>query len=175
MYAGLAWALAVFLIVGSKRGGIPTKGYMVASGVAFAAWAADGAGNFLGLWESGGAVRFGAGGLAGVFLAPYLAALFWGVLEGGERRPIAGVSSAVWMFAAVAAGAALNAGAWGGLLAAESYAAAAGVVLVLAVAHTAVLVLILGRGRLFAAVAAAPFTAGGQLAALAVLRNLIGI
>ena len=83
--------------------------------------------------------------------------------------------SGVWMSLVVSAITFLNVKPEAWLLAVESWVAAGGVILLLVTAHTAIMVLLFGRGRLVVAGVTSPVTAAIQLGVLAAMRNVIGI
>lgn len=174
LYAGFFLALPVLLLLGKKRRGVPKTSFMVFSCLLLAAFAAEAGGNLLGFWNGPGPLRFALGLFAAGVLSPYVALLFYGSLgEGGAATPIAGGGTALWIVAVVAALGGLNVRPPAALLAAESFAAAAGVVMLLAVAHVAVFVLILGRRRAVLAGALAPLTVTAQLALFSLLRGVM--
>lgn len=176
LYVGFAVGLGPMLLLGRRARGLPTRFFMGASFIAFAAFAADGAGGFFSLWQAAGAVRFATGMAAGVFLSPYVALLYHNTVGADEpSAPICGARTAVWMLIAVGVFFGLNGNPAKWLLVGEAYAAAAGVAMLLVVAHTAILVLALGRKRYTLARLAAPVTALGQLALFSALRSLAGV
>lgn len=176
MYTGFLIALVAFVVVGRRQRGAPRGAFVGLSCVAFAVFIGEGTAEFFGLWNGPGALRFAVGMLAGVFLAPYITVLFYDTV-GQERDspPVAGGRAAWGLLAVVAVLSAANIRPPRGLLVAESVTAAAGVISLLWVAHTAVLVLILDRRRRVAAGAVAVGTVAAQLALFSWLRSLTGM
>lgn len=176
VYVAMALVLPVFLLLGRRRAGAPTAGFLAVSCLVWLAFAADAVAGFLRIWDSPAVVRFAFGVTASGFLCPYVARLFHATVARRTRHgPIADGWAILWLLTLSAIFSALNLAPSRTLLVAETAAAVAGVFLLLWVAHAAVLVLILGISRLRAAVVVAPFTAAGQIAAFSLLRSLAGI
>lgn len=176
IHVGFFCVLPAYLYLSRRRGAPPTTAYIVLTFAAAAPFAVDGIGSFLAWWDAPAAARFASGTLLAVFLSPYIAALFRAAREdlpGGV--PIATAPGALIPLAAAAILTLANVRPAGWLLIAESYAAAAGVVIFLGTAHSAVLTLLFGGRRFRLAVGLASVTVAAQLALFSYLRMLTGM
>jgi uncharacterized membrane protein len=176
IFVALALAMPWYAWKAARGAATPTKAFIAATVVAVVALGVDGAGNlsFVGLWDTPAAVRFLSGALVGFFVAPFAAELLAMTLERAVGEPMAGGWDAARL--AVAAGllALVNAHPTGALVTAESYAAGAGLVLFLGVAHTALWTLVL-KGRVSIAAALSVVTVTAQVAAFSVVRTWAGV
>jgi len=177
IYAGLFAGMVVFMVRGRRRRGMPHKCFTGSTIAGVFLFAADAAGNFLGVWDGGAAVRFSLGALAGLFIAPFLALLFYSTFEQGPGRPapVAGAPSAALIFAAGLGAFAANRAPGAALLYVESIAAGAGLVGLLAVAHFSILQLAFAGRRPKTAAAVAAVTVTAQIALFSYLRSLVGL
>jgi len=175
LYVGFFLALPFFFVFARLGRRAKTGVFLVAAIVAAAAWGGDGLGNFAGLWETPNAVRFFTGVMLGLFLSPFVASLF-GETVGGEIRTDSkpGWRTVGILFLAGALATAGNIYPATAYLVLESWAAAAGLVMLLAVVHAALALLVL-RTRPAAAAGVAAITVPGQLVLLSSLRSVLGL
>lgn len=176
LYVALAAALPVYIARSKQRAGAPGRVFVAASIVAMLVFLADGAANFelIALVNTPDYLRLATGALAGFFLAPYIALLFAKTLDDADDAPMAGRMDAIVLVLATAALTAMNLHPAKWLIEAESYLAAAGLVLFLGVAHMALLMLVVRR-RVAIAASIAVFTVSAQIVMLAEMRKLIGL
>jgi uncharacterized membrane protein len=175
LYVGFFFALPFFFVLARRGRRAKTGAFVAGAIIAAAAWGGDGLGNFAGLWETPNAVRFFTGVMLGLFLSPFIASLF-GETVGGEIRT---GSRPRWRTAVIliltgALAAAGNIYPTTAYLVFESWAAAVGLVMLLAVVHTALALLVL-KTRPAAAAGVAAVTVPGQLVFLSTLRSVLGL
>jgi hypothetical protein len=176
VYLGFLLALPVFLLRGKRRAASPTGPFLAGACLAWFAFCADAAGGFFGLWDAPAALRFALGMGASVSLCPYVALLFHSTMGTG-RRPgaIANGWALLWLGVSVAMVSVLNLAPSIALLKTETLAAGGGGLLLLWVAHAAILALLLGPRWRRAAFAVAPVTALAQVTLFSLLRSLSGL
>lgn len=175
MYAGLFLGFAVFMPRGRRRRGMPGWGFNAAALAVAALFTTDAAANFIGLWDSAAAMRFALGAMAGLFLSPFIVRLFYSTFEDIESGDaIGGGASAALIFAASGVVYLANAAPAKTVIVIESWAAGAGLLALLGVAHFSILQLVFSGRRPAVAAALATMSVAGQLALFSLLRSLVG-
>jgi uncharacterized membrane protein len=174
MYIGFLLALPAFLASALRRRSSGARPFVPAACVAAALWLADGAANVLGLWQTPNAARFAVGAALGLSLSPFLASLFASAVVDGA--PAKTAPRLLWLPPLVLAAAlsVANARPSRPLLVAESFAAAAGLLGLLVLVHSALLMLVLRTRRIPVAVAVSCLTVSSQVYVLSSLRSLLG-
>mgnify|MGYP001262177069 CR=1 FL=1 len=174
LYTGFFLALGPFLFLAMKKNYSFARAFAVPAIATALVWAADGIANFLTLYDTPNFLRFASGLFFALCLSPVIASLFADSLAQSPPETHRTAMFGAVFFTALALAAA-NYRPPAALLIAESFASAAGLLMLLVLAHAAILVLIFTRRHLGLAVAVAFVTATAQVAALSMLRNLLGV